>query len=211
MRRRLLLAFLLGLTALAQAAEDSPAQQLLKEAELDRGSEVMTLMVRGVDPNVRDAKRQTPLHLALVNESEMALKALMAHPLLDVNAINAAAETPLMLAALKGRLDWAKLLVQRGALVNEAGWNALHYAASGPDNGVTAWLLQQGAEIDALSPNGTTALMMAAGYGSPTVAEALLAAGADAALRNQQGLDAADFAGRAQRSELQKKLRAARR
>lgn len=211
-RRRSLLRIALALSAGPVLAAERSAkeraldEELLKAAELDRGSHVVTLLLRGADVNARDAKRQSALHIAIREESEHAVEGLLKDPLLDVNALNLNGETPLMLAALKGRLDWVKTLVKRGALINEPGWNALHYAASGPDNGVCAWLLSQGAEIDALSPNGTTALMMAAGYGSTLAFEALLAAGADVRLRNQQGMDAADFARRAGRTQLLEQL-----
>lgn len=203
----LLAASTLGLTALAGPAED----ELLIAAQRDDGKRVMVLMLRGADPNARNAKRQTALHVALSQESERAVKSLLEHPGLDVNAINQAGETPLMLAALKGRVDWAESLLARGALVNEPGWNALHYAASGPSPDLVSWLLAKGAEIDAPSPNGTTALMMAAGYGPLTSVERLLKAGADPTRRNQQGLSAADFARRAGHDKLAQQLDSIRR
>lgn len=203
----LLTASALGLAALAGPAED----ELLIAAQRDDGKRVMVLMLRGADPNARNAKRQTALHVALSQESERALKSLLEHPGLDVNAINQAGETPLMLAALKGRVDWAESLLARGALVNEPGWNALHYAASGPSPDLVSWLLAKGAEIDALSPNGTTALMMAAGYGPLTSVERLLKAGADPTRRNQQGMSAADFARRAGHDRLAQQLDGSRR
>ena len=55
-------------------------------------------------------------------------------------------------------------------------------------------LLDKGAAIDSRSPNGTTPLMMAARYGDEQGAHLLLARGADARLRNDQNLSAADFA-----------------
>lgn len=203
----LLAASALGLAALAGPAED----ELLIAAQRDDGKRAMVLMLRGADPNARNAKRQTALHVALSQESERALKSLLEHPGLDVNAINQAGETPLMLAALKGRVDWAESLLARGALVNEPGWNALHYAASGPSPDLVSWLLAKGAEIDALSPNGTTALMMAAGYGPLTSVERLLKAGADPTRRNQQGMSAADFARRAGHDRLAQQLDGSRR
>jgi ankyrin repeat protein len=50
------------------------------------------------------------------------------------------------------------------------------------------------AYIDAGSPNGTTPLMMAARYGTGEAVDLLLAEGADARLKNQQGLTALQFA-----------------
>jgi len=195
--------------SLAGPAQAGPGEDLLLAARRDDGSRVMTLLLRGADPNTRDERGRTALHLVLQEESEKALNSLLAHPGLDVNALNANGETPLMLAALKGRLDWAKALVWRGAQVNREGWTPLHYACSGPDEGVARWLLEQGAAIDARAPNGSTPLMLAAGYGGISTAEILLQAGADARLRNELQLSAADFAERAGRDKLAKLLRAA--
>lgn len=197
---------LLALVALANAG---PAEDLLLAAQRDDGYRLSNLLLRGADPNPRDARGRTPLHIALQEESEKALASLLAHPGLDVNAVNTAGETPLMLAALKGRLDWVQALAQRGAQIDREGWTALHYACSGPDNGVAPWLLAQGAVIDARSPNGSTPLMLAAGYGGISTAEILLKAGANARLLNEQQLSAADFAERAGRDKLAKLLRSA--
>jgi ankyrin repeat protein len=200
---------LAGLLGLAGPALATPEDELLSAAQRDDGYRVMTLLVRGVDPNVRDAKGQTALHIALREDSEKALTSLLKHPQLDVNALNAAGETPLMLAAIGGRLGASKQLVGRGAQINREGWTPLHYACSGPDNGVARWLLAQGADIDARSPNGSTPLMLAAGYGGLSTAEMLLQAGAKPGLLNEQGLTAADFAARAGRDKFVKVLRAA--
>ena len=62
-------------------------------------------------------------------------------------------------------------------------------------------LLDNHAYIDAASPNGTTPLMMAAFYGTPSAVKLLLEAGADPLLKNVQGLSAIDFAQRASRQE----------
>lgn len=205
-----MLALGLGLHASAPLAGEAE-DELLLAAQRDDGKRVMVLMLRGADPNARNAKRQSALHIALSQESDRAVKSLLEHPGLDVNAINESGETPLMLAALKGRLDWAEALVARGALINEPGWNALHYAASGPSPELVSWLLAKGAEIEALSPNGTTALMMAAGYGPLSSVEHLLKAGADPTRRNQQGLTAADFARRAGHDRMAQQLEGRRR
>lgn len=188
------------------ASSSAPPPELLVAARNDHAGVVMSLLLAGVDPNVRDAQRNTALHVAIREDSGKALEALLKSPGTDVNAINQAGETPLMLAAIHGKLEWVQLLVKRGALVNDAGWTALHYAAAGPNEHVVRWLLAQGAEIDARSPNGTTPLMMAAGYGGLSGAEVLIEAGADATLRNDHQLSAADFARRAGQDELAARL-----
>ncbi|OWQ92111.1 hypothetical protein CDN99_07095 [Roseateles aquatilis] len=196
-----------GRSAPVPAVTDTtPPPELHVAARNDHGRTVISLLLAGVDPNVRDAQRNTALHVAIREESGHAFDELLKSPATDVNAINQAGETPLMLAAIKGRLDWVKTLVKRGALINDAGWSALHYAAAGPNEAVVRWLVEQGAEIDARSPNGTTPLMMAVGYGGLSGADVLIDAGADAALRNDQQLTAADFARRAGQDEYAERL-----
>ena len=91
------------------------------------------------------------------------------------------------------------------------GWSALHYAATAPDELTLQKLLERGAAVDARSPNGTTPLMMAAQYGPEDAVLALLKQGADARLRNDLDLGAADFARRVGRESLAEKLAAAAR
>jgi len=192
-------------------AQAAPIDDLVLAAELDRGRQVQGLLLQGVDPNGLDDRGRSPLQMAQREGSMQALEQLLKDPRLDVNTPNANGETPLMLAAIKGQLTAVQLLVRRGARINKEGWSPLHYACSGPDEGVSAWLLAQGAELDARSPNGSTPLMMAARYGALDLPAVLLKAGADVNLRNAQGLSALDFARAAGRDalvqELQRRMR----
>jgi ankyrin repeat protein len=162
--------------------------------ETDNAGAVTRLMQAGFDPNTRNPQGQVGLYLALQTGGPRVADALWAHPGLEVDAANAQGETPLMMAALKGRLEWTQRLLERGARLNREGWTPLHYAASGPEPKVVEFLLARGAALEARSPNGSTPLMMAARYGSETSVDLLLARGADPRVRNDQGLDAAAFA-----------------
>jgi len=172
----------------------------------DDARTVQALLGRGFDPNTVGPRGQVPLYAALQAGSLKVADALWQHPSLQIDAANATGETPLMMAALRGQLDWCQRLVARGAPVDRNGWTPLHYAASGPRTQVVAWLLDRGAALDGRSPNGSTPLMMAAGYGAEASVELLLARGADRKLRNDLGLTAADFAQRAGREALAKRL-----
>ena len=160
----------------------------------DDGDTVSSLLQRGFDPNSRNPQGQTALHLALRDQSPRTANALWRSTDLDVNALNAAGETPLMLAALKGDMEWAQRLLTRGARLHQDGWSPVHYAATGPEVKLLRLLVERGAPLDARSPNGTTPLMMAARYGTPDGVDYLLARGADKSVRNDLGLDAAEFA-----------------
>lgn len=160
----------------------------------DDASTVQRLLQRGFDPNSRDEGGQVPLFLALRDDSAKVAAVLIEHPQLALDASNTAGETPLMMAALKGREDWVRRLLARGAAIERDGWTPLHYAASGPSPAIVGQLLASGARVDARSPNGSTPLMMAARYGDEAAVDLLLARGADPRLRNQRELDAAGFA-----------------
>jgi uncharacterized protein len=172
----------------------------------DDGQAVAQWLARGFDPNSRAPDGQTALHLALRDGSLKVAQALWSSTGLDLNAQNADGETPLMMACLRGQLEWARRLVERGARVHQAGWSAIHYAASGPEPSVVAYLLDRGAPMDAPSPNRTTPLMMAAGYGAEASVDLLLVRGASAKLRNDVGMDALAFARRAGREYLFERL-----
>lgn len=172
----------------------------------DDASAVRSLLDRGIDPNSRDPKGQPALAVAIRRESPRAFAALLSRPDVDVNALNPAGESALMLAAIAGDLDACRQLLERGALVRKPGWSPIHYAASGPETRIVRLLLDRGAEIDAEAPNGTTALMLAAQAGPETTVEFLLARGADTRRRNQRGLQAIDFAEQAGRDWLVERL-----
>jgi uncharacterized protein len=173
---------------------------------VDNVSGVRDLLARGQDPNALGEKGQTPLYMALREDSPRVLEALLAHPAIQVDGANAAKETPLMMAAIRGNVAAAKLLLAKGAAVNREGWSPLHYAACGPDAQIVALLMERGALLEAESPNRTTPLMMAARYGSEDAAFLLLAKGAKAKARNDLGLDAAAFAKQVGRDSLAAKL-----
>jgi len=172
----------------------------------DNPRTVTELLLRGFDPNTHEESGQSALTLAVREDARQVVDVLLKHPQLDVNAPNRAGETALMMAALKGDLALVQRLVESGAAINQPGWNALHYAASGPEPQVVAWLIERGATLDARSPNGTTALMMAARYGNERSADLLLAKQAGADARNERGLTAADFARASGREALAQRL-----
>lgn len=182
-----------------------------KAIELDRPALLQRLLDRGFDVNTRDAAGQHGLYVALREGADGIVSVLLTQPSLDVESANAAGETLLMMAALRGRLDAMATLIARGARVRRPGWTPLHYAASGQEPQAIALLLAHDADIDARSPNGSTPLMMAAGYGAIDGADLLLRRGADPALRNQAGLGAADLARRADRDRLAERIEAAER
>lgn len=178
---------------------------LFRAVMRDDARAVSSLLAEGADPNLRE-KGQTALYVALRAESYQAAAVLAAHPRLDVDAANDVGETALMMAALRGRADLCKQLMERGAAINREGWTPLHYAASGGGEKVTALLLASGAKIEARAPNGATALMMAVRFDTEATVDLLLARGASITARSNIGLTAADYAEQVGRAYLVKRL-----
>ena len=209
------LAFYLFVAALFSSCASSSHGDLGKAffsaVKTDNASLVNEALGRGFDPNTADEQGQVGLFLAMREGSAKVAAVLLAHPATRLDATNTTDETPLMMAALRGRPDWVQRLLDRGAQVNRPGWTPLHYAATGPEPKCVAHLLDRGAAIDAPSPNRSTPLMMAARYGSDEAADLLLRRGASPKLRNDRGMNASDFAKSAGRDALAARLEAAAR
>lgn len=172
------------------------------------GAAIRELVGRGFDPNARDPDGHPAIMRALRADSADAALTLAQLPGTDVNVRNKSGETPLMIAAIKGQMEVCKALIERGAAVNQAGWTPLHYAASSDSLPVLRLLLERRAAVDARAPNGRTPLMQAAMYGSEDVVDALLAAGADSAVRDPKGASADELARGAGRARLAERLAA---
>lgn len=169
-------------------------EDFFQAVQRDDERTVERLLAQGFDPNSRDPKGQTAMHLAMRDNSARVAEALWRNRSLDVNALNADDETAMMMAALRGNTAWVQRFLDRGARVHKPGWSPIHYAATGPRSETVALLLDRGAPLDPESPNRTTPLMMAARYGSEASVDLLLARGADAKRKNDLGMTAVEFA-----------------
>ena len=183
-----------------------------KAIEFDRAEQVQQLLERGFDPNSPNPKGQPALMAAMQQSSNKVVDLLVNWPTTKLSVKNPQGETPLMLAALNNKLPLAKLLILRGADVNQAGWTPLHYAATRGHIEMMRLMIDNSAYLDAESPNGTTPLMMAAHYGTPMAVKLLLEEGADPRIKNKLGLSAWDFSvnskNEAQKAETQQYLMA---
>ena len=176
-------------------------EDFFRAVAVDDAASVRVLLSRGFDGNTPDPKGQHALLIAAREKSGKVADELLRWPTINVEARNGADESPLMFASLQGLTELAQKLVAKGADVNKPGWTPLHYAATKGHVAIMTLLLDKYAYIDAASPNGTTPLMMAAHYGTPSAVKLLLEAGADPLLKNDQALTAIDFAQRASRQE----------
>jgi len=206
--RRLLLRALLyaALAAPACALAQQVYDDLILSVVNDRVGELKTLLARGADPNSVDRGGDPLLVIAARNGNLATVDALLlakAKP----DTPNAHGDNALMVAALKGQLDIVQRLRAGGASLDRPGWTPLIYAATGGHEGVVRYLLDQGANINAGSPNGTTALMMAVREHRLEVAELLLSRGADVTRRNDAGMTALTYAEQGNETELAQRLR----
>lgn len=190
-----------------QCAHAEPYDEFFAAIKRDHANTVESVLRNGFDPNSVDEQGNPGLVLALKIGSYDVASALLESRRLDPDAANPLGETALMMACLRGQQALAARLLKRGASVNRSGWSPLHYAASGEDESIVAWLLDRGADIDATSASGNTPLMMAAQYGASSSVDLLLAKGADVNRLNQLNLSAADIASQAGRDKLAALLR----
>lgn len=105
----------------------------------------------------------------------------------------------LHLASFFGRSDVVRLLIERGADACAAAGGPsrvqpIHSAVAGRDPETLKVLIQADAHLDAKQAGGFTPLMGAAGSGLEEIARALLSAGADKSVRDDEGKTARDHA-----------------
>jgi hypothetical protein len=198
-----------ALWACSASAVTFDSVDFFRAAEVDNAGAISRMLAAGLDPNQLDARGQPALIVALQGESLKVAKVLWEAKGIQIDVLNHAGETPLMMAALKAEVEAASALVAHGAAVRKEGWSPLHYAATGGNAVIVKLLLSKGAPLEARSPNGSTPLMMAARYGNEEAVDALLAAGADRSLKNDLGMNAAAFAASAGRDSLAARLKPA--
>ena len=166
-------------------------------------SELLAAVYRGDQARVDELLAQGPeldiFEAAAVGRADRVEQVLDADPG-RVSAWNEDGFTPLHLAAFFRRPETARLLVERGALIDVVARNEqlqvtpLQSAAAAREEETAALLLERGADPNARQRGGFTALHAAAQHGDAPFVALLLAHGADPALAADDGRTAADFA-----------------
>ncbi len=188
---------------------DSQGWTPLQSAARQRHDKMIALLIElGADVNAGDP---TPLVAAVMRDHVPSVKVLLDHGA-DIDKPGQDGFKPLPLAIAEDKYESAKTLMEAGAKVNEPsgddGLTPLMIAAgqTSPAEGamflpgstrptdIAQGLIERGADVNAQSKSGVTALMIAAAHNSPPMIGLLIDAGADPSLKNSLGQTAADVA-----------------
>ncbi|TAH50071.1 MAG: ankyrin repeat domain-containing protein [Betaproteobacteria bacterium] len=186
-------------------------EDALSSARLGDTSQLVGLLKRGIDPDTVDAQGNTLLILA-AREGQLATVEALLKYRASIGTRNQAGDSALMLAVLAGHDKVADALMKAGAPINQDGWTPLHYAAFEGRLALLDKLLSAGAEVNALAPNKSTALMLAARNGHIDVVRRLLKLPeVDLDLVNDAGLTADNWALQNSNSDIADLIRSERR
>ncbi|MGE3228589.1 MAG: quinoprotein dehydrogenase-associated putative ABC transporter substrate-binding protein [Hyphomicrobium sp.] len=191
---------------------DSGGASPLDTAARNRITSLVEILIdAGADPNSADADGFFPL-LHAINRNHVPTVEMLARKGADLNKRNKQEITPLSWAIGDGKFFAAKALIDAGADVNmPSGYEnvtplmvaATQLAAKtrsgnlaqGPQPlDLARLLIDKGADVNALSKDGVTALMIAAGHNNAPVIGLLVEAGADPNAKNAHGQTALDIA-----------------
>jgi len=149
-----------------------------------------------------------PMHIAARFGKAEIVQILIVYKQL-INSRDKSGTTPLMQAARGGHVEACKILLKAGAdplLTDNDGWNAMYYAAWKGKADIVQMLSVHKDLIDSTTKSGTTPLMTAAEQGYREVCEALLKAGANPSMKDQNGQNAMRMAEKKGKAEIVKML-----
>jgi ankyrin repeat protein len=171
------------------------------------------LLTRGgeAEPSATISAKHSPLLFASMTGDVRNITLLLAHGA-DPDGASTAGDTPMSSAVTFGYADVVSLLVSTRAKVSmteATGINLLHWATIANRASVIPVLAKAGVPINARDENGFTPIMYAAtiDFGDEETIRALINAGADASLRNDEGRTALQQARHHKHTRLEAALR----
>lgn len=142
-------------------------------------------------------KQQATLQRAVSKGQDETVKTLIEDGA-DLHTTNVRGQTPLHLASMTDNIDVVRTLLDGGAAIDvmEPAENIrpLHNCAINGCNQVCEFLLRHGADMDARTRQGDTALHLAAKHNNADLVSLLLGFHADYTLQNEDGLTAEQIA-----------------
>ena len=150
---------------------------------------VKSIIKREADPSLMDNRGWNTLHYAAQGGNTDIISLIHTH-LPDIDSKTREGDTPLMLAALNGKLRAVKWFLEKGATVackEKRGWNTLHHAAEGGDTDIISLIHTHLPDIDSKTREGDTPLMLAALCGKLHAVKWCLENGATVACENNVG------------------------
>jgi ankyrin repeat protein len=177
----------IALALLGSAATPVLASEVADAVMRGDAAAVRQLLAERADVNEAQPDGATALHWPVYRTQPDLVRSLLTAGA-DVTAVNGNGVPPLQLAAESGNAELIALLLDAGARADAAfrhGETALMMTARTGNVAAIDLLVERGANVDAREElRGTTALMWAAAYRNPAAVAALLAHGADPALRS---------------------------
>lgn len=178
----------------------SPVAKVLREVQLSLSSDNRGVLERKapVPSASSSAHSRSP---AVVPQASTALKRPPTHAPQPVEPGEEIGARPprmqlasqLLQAAMSGNAAEVRGILLRGVspnIADEAGWSPLHYSASSGHAEVSWLLLEFRADIEAMLPDRSTALMLAAEEAQRAVVRLLLQRGASTKSRDEDGFSA---------------------
>ena len=193
------------LPALASAG----AYEDLEESVIRGNStDAIALINRGVDINTVDKAGNSLITQAVVRDMPELVDFLIKRRA-RLNVRNRNGETALSMAAFTGQMNYVQRLVEAGAEVDFYGWAPLLYAAYNGHTAIVEYLLKRGADINAKTENGLTALFFASRFGHIEIIKVLLKNEADPTVVSENMETAVDWALKSENTDIADLLRAA--
>jgi quinoprotein dehydrogenase-associated probable ABC transporter substrate-binding protein len=203
--------FLVGKGADVNKVDDQGATPLTSAARQRHPEMIELLIAQGADVNLPNSDGTTPLVAAVLRDHVPSIKVLLAKGA-DLEKPGPEGYRPLAVAIAEDKYEVAKTLMEAGADVKSAAGpenlTPLMVAAgqSAPAEGavflptstrpidIAQGLIERGADVNAKSSTGVTALMVAAAHNNPPMIGLLIESGADTDAKDAQGKTAQDVA-----------------
>ncbi|GMF47570.1 unnamed protein product [Phytophthora fragariaefolia] len=153
-------------TRLLLDARDKTSQSSLLHAAVKNGSAKTALLLikMGADVHAQDGSGIPPLYLACARGQEVVVQTLLEKGA-KCTAVGPSGETPLHIAAQENQLACVKLLLEVGKVpvddVTHDRCTALHLASQRGNTAVAACLLDNGADVDAMTVGNESPLLKA--------------------------------------------------